>query len=231
MAEIPILYSFRRCPYAMRARMTIAAAGVTVSLREVLLKDKPSELLAASSKATVPVLVLPDGEVIDESLDVMRWALNANDPQGWLQGAEIASEWIQACDGEFKHWLDRYKYADRYPEHPATNYRENAETFLAKVESALSIHRGSPAIESAIDVAVFPFVRQFAGVDHDWWADAPYPCTRRWLESWLHGELFSTVMAKYPRWEAGQPGQPFPSDAPEFLNPSQGSNRLIGWHL
>ena len=213
MAELPILYSFRRCPYAMRARMAIAASGVTVSLREVLLRDKPPELLAASSKATVPVLVLPDGEVIDESLDIMRWALKANDPQGWLQGADTESEWIQACDGEFKHWLDRYKYADRHPEHSATVYRANAEQFLSQVESALSDAQwlqGESA--SAIDVAVFPFIRQFAGVDHDWWADAPYPCTRRWLERWLQSELFSTIMAKYPRWEAGQPGQPFPSE-------------------
>lgn len=212
MAELPILYSFRRCPYAMRARMAIAASGVTVSLREVLLRDKPPELLAASSKATVPVLVLPDGEVIDESLDIMRWALKANDPQGWLQGADTESEWIQACDGEFKHWLDRYKYADRHPEHSATFYRANAEQFLSQVESALSdaqCLQGESA--SAIDVALFPFIRQFAGVDPDWWTDAPYPCTRRWLERWLQGELFSTIMAKYPRWEAGQPGQPFPS--------------------
>ena len=215
MAEIPILYSFRRCPYAMRARMAIAAAGVTVSLREVLLKDKPSELLAASPKGTVPVLVLPDGRVIDESLEVMLWALNANDPEGWLQGAEIASEWIQACDGEFKHWLDRYKYADRYPEHPATTYRENAETFLAKVEGALV---NSPGITgdtpSVVDVALFPFVRQFAGVDPDWWQEAPYPCTRPWLEGWLDSALFSKIMAKYPRWETGQSGQQFPSDTP-----------------
>jgi len=211
MAELPILYSFRRCPYAMRARMAIAAAGVTVSVREVLLKDKPSELLLASPKGTVPVLVLPDGEVIDESLEVMRWALNANDPQGWLQGAEIASEWIQACDGEFKHWLDRYKYADRYPEYPTTTYRENAETLLAKVEGALV---NSPGITgdtpSVVDVALFPFIRQFAGVDPDWWKEAPYPQVRQWLENWLNSALFSAIMAKYPRWESGQPGERFP---------------------
>ena len=215
MAEIPILYSFRRCPYAIRARMAIATAGVTVSLREVLLKDKPSELLAASPKGTVPVLVLPDGRVIDESLEVMLWALNANDPQGWLQGAEIASEWIQACDGEFKHWLDRYKYADRYPEDPATTYRENAETFLAKVEGALSTSSGITGdTPSVVDVALLSFIRQFAGVDPDWWQEAPYPCTRRWLEGWLNSAFFSAIMAKYPRWETGQPGQRFPSDAP-----------------
>lgn len=215
MAEIPILYSFRRCPYAMRARMAIAAAGVTVSLREVLLKDKPSELLAASPKGTVPVLVLPDGGVIDESLEVMRWALKTNDPQDWLQDAEIASGWIQACDGEFKHWLDRYKYADRYPEHPATTYRENAETFLAKVEGALVNSSGITGdTSSVVDVALFPFVRQFAGVDPEWWQEAPFPCTRRWLEGWLASALFSKIMAKYPRWKSGQPGQQFPSDAP-----------------
>ncbi|MEL0193316.1 MAG: glutathione S-transferase C-terminal domain-containing protein, partial [Halieaceae bacterium] len=129
--------------------------------------------------------------------------------------AEIASEWIQACDGEFKHWLDRYKYADRYPEHPATTYRENAETFLAKVEGALV---NSPGITgdtpSVVDVALFPFVRQFAGVDPDWWQEAPYPCTRTWLEEWLGSALFSKIMAKYPRWETGQSGQRFPSEAP-----------------
>ena len=215
MAELPILYSFRRCPYAMRARMAIAAAGVTVSVREVLLKDKPSELLAASPKGTVPVLVLPDGEVIDESLEVVRWALSANDPQGWLQGAEIASEWIQACDGEFKHWLDRYKYADRYPEYPAITYRENAETFLAKVEGALSNSLGiTGETPSVVDVALFPFFRQFAGVDPEWWREAPYPNTRRWLEGWLNSALFSAIMAKYSRWKTGQPGQQFPSEIP-----------------
>ena len=215
MAEIPILYSFRRCPYAIRARMAIATAGVTVSLREVLLKDKPSELLAASPKGTVPVLVLPDGGVIEESLEVMWWALKANDPKGWLKEGDIESEWIQACDDDFKHWLDRYKYADRYPEHPATTYRERAETFLTKVEGALSNSSGITGdTPSVVDVALFPFVRQFAGVDPEWWREAPYPCTRRWLEGWLNSALFSAIMAKYPRWERGQPGQQFPSDAP-----------------
>ena len=212
MTELPILYSFRRCPYAMRARMAIAASGIKVSLREVLLRDKPPELLAASPKATVPVLVLPDGRVIEESLDIMRWALTANDPQGWLKEAARGSEWIQTCDGEFKHWLDRYKYADRYPEHSAAVYRANAEQFVAEVESALSNAQwleGESAC--AADVALFPFIRQFAGVETDWWADAPYPYTQRWLEKWLESRLFSTIMAKYPRWEAGQPGQPFPS--------------------
>jgi len=195
--------------------MAIAASGITVSLREVLLRDKPWELLAASPKATVPVLVLADGEVIEESLAVMRWALTANDPKGWLKEAEITSEWIQACDGEFKHWLDRYKYADRDPDHPATTYRENAEIFLAEVEGALSNSLGITGdTPSVVDVALFPFIRQFAGVDPEWWREGPYPCTRRWLEGWQGSALFSKIMAKYPRWETGQSGQQFPSDAP-----------------
>ena len=115
MTELPILYSFRRCPYAMRARMALVASGAVVELREVLLKDKPPELLSASPKATVPVLLTPDGCVIEESLDVMQWALERHDPLGWLEGCSLGSDWIRECDSDFKHWLDRYKYAERYP--------------------------------------------------------------------------------------------------------------------
>ena len=214
MTDLPVLYSFRRCPYAMRARMAIAKSGVQVSLREVLLKDKPPELLAASLKATVPVLVLTDGGVIEESVDVMHWALEQHDPHHWLKDAEIDLDWIQTCDGEFKHWLDRYKYADRYPEQSSIFYRENAEAFLASIEAALSssawLTGDAPRLA---DVAVFPFIRQFAGVDPAWWQAAPYPCTQLWLDGWLNSALFSTIMAKYPRWESGQSGQRFPSEA------------------
>ena len=196
--------------------MAIATSGTPVLLREVLLKDKPLELLAASPKATVPVLVLPDGSVIEESLDIMRWALKMNDPQDWLTGAALDSHWIPACDGEFKHWLDRYKYADRYRDHPATFYRENAEAFLAEVEATLSasgwVIGNAPSVA---DVAIFPFIRQFAGVDPVWWNEAPYPCTKLWLEEWLSGALFSAIMAKYPRWESGHAGQRFPYEAPD----------------
>ena len=139
MSDLPILYSFRRCPYAMRARMALAASGAEVMLREVLLKDKPAELLAASPKATVPVLVLSDGQIIEESLDVMQWALEHRDPLGWLEGAALDSGWISACDGDFKHWLDRYKYADRYPERTAEDYRQNAEAFIQRLEDRLSV--------------------------------------------------------------------------------------------
>ena len=215
MTELPVLYSFRRCPYAMRARMAIAASGIKVSLREILLKDKPRALLEVSPKATVPVLVLPDGEVIEESLDVMRWALNTHDPLGWLTEAAFDSHWIETCDGEFKYWLDRYKYTDRFSEHPAALYRKNAENFLAEVEATLSNSQwlaGSSA--GAVDVALLPFIRQFAGVEPTWWVDAPYPRTREWLNAWLNSALFTKIMAKYPRWEPSQPCQTFPSEAP-----------------
>ena len=213
MTELPILYSFRRCPYAMRARMALLASGAVVELREVLLKDKPPELLAASPKATVPVLVLSDGRVVEQSLDIMQWALEHSDPLGWLEGAVLESDWISECDGGFKHWLDRYKYADRYPEHTAEDYRKNAEGFIQQLEDRLSSTdwMGGDAA-NAVDVALFPFIRQFAGVDPSWWQQAPYPKVRLWLENWLNSALFSAIMAKYPRWESGQPGERFPPD-------------------
>ncbi len=211
MSELPILYSFRRCPYAMRARMALAAAGTEVILREVLLKDKPAELLAASPKATVPVLVLSDGQIIEESLDVMQWALEYRDPLNWLKGEALDSDWISACDGDFKHWLDRYKYAERYPEHTAEDYRQNAEAFIQRLEDQLSSSEwvGGDAA-NAVDVALFPFIRQFAGVEPSWWQQAPYPKLSQWLENWLTSALFSAIMVKYPRWESGQPGERFP---------------------
>ena len=195
----------------MRARMALAAAGTELMLREVLLKDKPPELVAASPKATVPVLVLPDGQVIEESLDVMQWALKYSDPLGWLEGAALDSVWISECDEGFKHWLDRYKYADRHPQNPAMAYRKNAEEFILKMEHQLSVSDwiGGEAA-NAIDVALFPFIRQFAGVEPSWWQQAPYPKLSQWLENWLTSALFSAIMVKYPRWESGQPGERFP---------------------
>ena len=213
MSDLPILYSFRRCPYAMRARMALAASGAEVMLREVLLKEKPAELLAASPKATVPVLVLSDGRVLEESLDVMQWALQYRDPLGWLDGVALDSDWISECDGDFKHRLDRYKYAERHPEHSAEDYRKSAEGFIQKLEDQLSVSdwMGGDAA-NAVDVALFPFIRQFAGVEPSWWQQAPYPNVRQWLENWLNSSLFSAIMAKYPRWESGRPGERFPPD-------------------
>lgn len=213
MSDLPILYSFRRCPYAMRARMALAASGAEVMLREVLLKDKPAELLAASPKATVPVLVLSGDQALEESLDVMQWALEHCDPLGWLDGAPLDSVWISECDGDFKHWLDRYKYAEGYPDQTDEDYRKNAEEFIQKLEHQLSVSDwiGGEAA-NAIDVALFPFIRQFAGVEPSWWQQAAYPKVRQWLENWLNSTLFSAIMVKYPRWESGQPGERFPAN-------------------
>ena len=211
MLEIPVLYSFRRCPYAIRARMALAAAATPVALREVLLKEKPAELIAASPKATVPVLVLQNGTVIEESLEIMRWALDQNDPLLWAPDEDALCYWVTRCDGEFKHWLDRYKYADRYPEKSSESYRNSAEQFIRSLESALeaSSWMGGPR-QTLVDIAVFPFVRQFAAVDPTWWQTSPYPMTRRWLDHWLDTPLFSAVMKKFPRWTPEMLDEQFP---------------------
>lgn len=139
---LPTLYSFRRCPYAMRARLALMAAGIAVELREVVLKDKPPCLLAASPKGTVPVLITAGGEVIDESRDIMLWALGQHDPLNWLQGDRAAMmALVDACDDGFKPWLDRYKYHDRHPEHPQAYYREQAEAYLVQWEQRLAVQR------------------------------------------------------------------------------------------
>lgn len=206
MHAIPTLYSFRRCPYAIRARMALADAQVTVELREVLLKAKPQAMLEASAKGTVPVLVLPDDSVIDESLEVMRWALAQSDPHAWSEGASSAEalKLIERNDGEFKYWLDRYKYAVRYPEHPMAWYREQAEAFLQELNATLEPQPwlAGPAM-GFVDVAIFPFVRQFAGVEPQWFAESPYESLRAWLERLLREPLFEAVMKKYPLWEPG----------------------------
>lgn len=135
MTDLPILYSFRRCPYAMRGRMAIAVSGTPVRLREILLRDKPEEMLEASPKGTVPVVVTGD-QVIDESLDVMRWALEQNDPEGWLETEDKAGL-IEECDGPFKHHLDRYKYSTRYEGADAEEHRSEGFRFLQKLEAQL----------------------------------------------------------------------------------------------
>lgn len=217
-AEFPVLYSFRRCPYAMRARMAISYSRVSVELREVVLRAMPESLLACSPKGTVPVLVLvlQDGVVLDESRDIMDWALAAHDPEHWLPAAdsEAAAETarlIDANDTVFKPQLDRYKYAVRYPEHPAGYYREQGEQFLQQLEHRLQQH--SWLLDGRIrvvDVAIFPFVRQFAHVDRDWFDQAPYPHLQHWLDRLLTSELFSGVMIKYPQWKVGDVPIVFP---------------------
>jgi glutathione S-transferase len=202
---MPLLYSFRRCPYAIRARLAIYASGIKVELREILLRDKPEHMLQLSAKGTVPVLQLPNGDVIDESIDVFHWALQINDPADWLVvDIDELAKLVKHNDGEFKYWLDRYKYSVGYPEHSVEYYRQQAELFLAELEQRLSTSQyllGNKL--SAADMAVLPFIRQFAFVDKAWFDSAPYPKVQRWLEDFLVSSLFLTVMDKYSPWQAG----------------------------
>ncbi len=207
---LPVLYSFRRCPYAIRARLALYASGIAVELREVSLRDKPASMLAASPKGSVPVLVLPDEQVIDESWSIMQWALHRHDPDGWLGKNEghvdAATRLISENDTTFKYHLDRYKYPERYPEYPQSRYRSKAEAFLLKLESRLGAsHFLLDEKLSVADIAIFPFVRQFAGVDKDWFALAPYPRLQRWLKEFIDSESLVAVMEKYSVWHPGDP--------------------------
>lgn len=202
MTELPILYSFRRCPYAMRARMAIAVSGVKVELREVVLRDKPREMLEASPKGTVPVLVLPKGDVIDESLDIMRWALGQNDPENWLAHVDVGL--ITANDGPFKHALDRYKYPHRYDLEGGLAHRDMALTHLAGLNERVDTPPFLGGEQRGFtDIALFPFVRQFAATDPAWFAAQPLPALHRWLEEITGSALFASIMHRYPRWTAG----------------------------
>jgi glutathione S-transferase len=207
---LPILYTFRRCPYAMRARLALYASSMTIELREVALRDKPECMLTASPKGSVPVLVLPEGSVIDESWDIMQWALHQHDPHGWLgendRYVAAATPLIIENDTTFKNFLDRYKYADRYPEHPKIYYRSEAELFLQQLENRLSAtHFLLGDTMSIADVALFPFIRQFAEVDKNWFAQANYSSLQRWLKIFLDSENFNAVMKKYSVWRLGDP--------------------------
>jgi glutathione S-transferase len=195
------LYSFRRCPYAMRARMALRYSGVAVDIIEVSLKAKPAEMLALSPKGTVPVLSA-DGQVIDESLAIMRWALAQNDPQDWLlkddpAGQALIAALIEENDQAFKVHLNRYKYAERYPEQPMAVYRAEGEVFLRKLDELLDgrdyLLAGHPTL---VDVALMPFVRQFAHVDREWFAQTSYVRLQAWLQRFLESTLFTGVMQK-----------------------------------
>jgi len=202
MTEAPILYSFRRCPYAMRARLALWVAGISVELREVKLSAKPPELIEASAKATVPVLVLSDGTVIDESLAIMRWALSQHDPESWLAGDDTAL--IERNDGTFKHHLDRAKYPGRYEEDNGTDHRAAALALLSPLETRL---KGTPFLcgnaRGLTDIALFPFIRQFAHIDQEWFARQPLPHLQDWLERHKTSDLFAHIMPKFVPWKAG----------------------------
>lgn len=203
---LPILYTFRRCPYAMRARLALHKTGIRYELREVELKAKPAEMLVLSRKGTVPVLSLMDGSVIDESLDVMLWALRQHDPDGWLDiDMDAGKTLIDRNDTDFKYWLDRYKYHVRYPEYSELDYREKAERFIGVLEQLLTGHNGAGLLAdkwTLADAAIFPFVRQFACVDRPWFDASGHERVARWLRRWEQSDLFKSIMHKHKPWQA-----------------------------
>ena len=210
MTTLPILWTFRRCPYAMRARLAIRSSGQKVALREILLKDKPAPFLAASPKATVPVV--QDGDiVIEQSREVMLWALGRNDPEGWLEMPQEGHALIDTSDGPFKTALDHTKYAVRFPDRDEAEERAKAMLFLNDLNDRLTRNTflmGSR--RSLADMAILPFVRQFANTDRDWLnAQGLGPLTK-WLDDFLASDRFRAIMSKYPPWQNGQDQVLFP---------------------
>ena len=210
---LPILYSFRRCPYAMRARLAVASRGVQVELREVVLRDKPPAFLESSPKGTVPVMVLADGTVLEESLDVMDWALGGADPEGLLAGDAAAMRaLVDRCEAEFKPHLDRFKYHVRYEDADPEEEREKAAEFLHELDEMLraSEYLFGDAIRFA-DIGIAPFVRQFANTNRAWFDAQDWPNLLRWLNAFVASERFQRIMAKYPKWQAGDAATVFPA--------------------
>ncbi len=206
MIEHHVLYSFRRCPYAIRARMALYQAQIVLELRELLLKDKPPDMLKHSPKGTVPVLITAKGEVIEESLDVMYWALKHNDPEDWLNPKFLtdAEKIIQENDFKFKPLLDKYKYADRHLELNAEEHRNNTLNRIENFERQLKQHRFLMTNQTTIaDIAIFPFIRQYAFVDKSWFDNQPWPNLQKWLHYWLSSDVFLKVMKKYPLFNDG----------------------------
>ena len=205
---LPILYSFRRCPFAMRARFALLASGTSCELREVVLRDKPAALREASPKATVPVLVDVDGTVIDESLSIMRWALAHRDPRHWLSPSAGTLEDMLAlvaqCDGDFKRHLDRYKYPNRFEGADAQQHRADAGVFLGALEARLrASHHLFGDAPALADMAIVPFVRQFAQVDAAWFATAPWPALNAWLSALTASPIWEQAMPKFSPWRPG----------------------------
>lgn len=202
MKNNPILYSFRRCPFAIRARLSLAYSEIRLELREVKLNNLPEAMLEISPKATVPVLQLTDGTVLEESLDIIDWSLSIRDPDNWLDRNDQTL--IQENDESFKSLLDKYKYADRHPELSQSEHLANCLPFLAKLEKLL---RNATFLsgdrQGKTDIAIMPFIRQFAGVEPEWFSNNEFSSTRRWLNALLESELFKNVMQKHPVWQPG----------------------------
>ncbi len=206
----PILYSFRRCPYAIRARLAIQSAGIEVELREILLRDKASEFLDASPSATVPCLA-SDAETIDESRDIMLWALKKNDPECWLDMPDEGHDIVDQIEGPFKTALDRYKYSTRYDDADKLDEREKASEYLFDLNGRL---QNQPWLFGGdltfADMATLPFVRQFANTDREWFDSQDWTDLSAWLESFLASDRLKAIMTKYPVWKHGDPVTLFP---------------------
>ncbi len=216
-SALPVLYSFRRCPYAMRARLALASSGTVCELREIVLRDKPDSLLSASPKATVPVMVLPSGQVIDQSLDIMLWALRQNDPHDWLTPRQDSLDGmlglICACDQDFKTDLDRYKYPNRFGVDPLL-HRGKGLDWLHTLVPRLTSHSFLSGPGAALaDLAIAPFVRQFVQTDAPWFEQEADPALTEWLARCLTMPVFQQVMHKYPVWVEGTTGSVFPPPA------------------
>jgi len=199
----PILYSFRRCPYAIRARMVLSYMEVSVDLREVLLNERPQSLYKISSKGTVPVLLLNDGKVLDESLDIMLWAIEQGEQKLYEDKLNEQNQLIKYNDTKFKYWLDKYKYHVRYLEHSREYYQRKCSKTLTEYDMRLkeNAYLMGDRIRLA-DIAIFPFIRQCANVDQNWFNNK-YSNLNRWLEIWKQSRLFKSVMMKYNQWKLG----------------------------
>ena len=207
--DLPILWTFRRCPYAMRARLAIKRSGISVYLREILLKDKPAEFVQDSEKATVPVLKLPDGKILEESVEIMRWALKQNDPDDWCQvldaEAEYSNVFLTELDGVFKDALDRYKYASRYGLNgdEVLGYRSIGSAFLQRVNERLDKHPFvSGQMQGFLDIASLPFVRQFRIADPIWFDNQNWDPLHEWLQRFLESKQFAVIMQKFKPWDS-----------------------------
>lgn len=206
MIELPILYSFRRCPWAMRARIAMHYSGIQCEIREVKLREKPAAFLAIAPKATVPTLVLADGQIIDESIEIIHYALGCHDPDRW-RDADVAEvdHFLAIAEGDFMKGVQRYKYHERFPEQSAEENRKLCEVLLiTELEKRLGKHEFLLGHKPSVaDVGIFPLIRQFAAVDNAWWQSSPYDNTKAWLTSWMENPHYIGAMQQYTPWKEG----------------------------
>ena len=204
--KCPILYSFRRCPYAMRARLAIKISEIFVEIREIMLKDKPLEFLNLSPKGTVPVLVTTSGKILEESLDIINWALNKNDPKKWLANGQLSQNQINQLldnlENEFKPSLDKYKYTNRFESVDKDFHRDKNLSFLWYLDDLLKKNKALNCSHlSLVDYAIFPFIRQFRNVDSEWFDSLNFNFLKKWLFELIDSNDFLSIMIKYKKWE------------------------------